>query len=157
MIGNIILIVISVLLFGYLLYALLKAEKLLTMTANGRLQIALFFGAVLLVAKPMGVFLYRVYERHSTWLDRVMRPIEKLTYRVRGMDETKAMRWTEYGAAMLLFSGVSLLLVYLIERVQLWLPWNPQKLANVAPDLAWNTAVSFTTNMNWQAYTPETT
>jgi potassium-transporting ATPase potassium-binding subunit len=127
------------------------------MTANGWLQIAVFFGAVLLVAKPMGVFLYRVYERKSTWLDRVMRPIEKLVYRICGVDETKEMRWTEYGAAMLLFSGVSLLLLYLIERVQVWLPWNPQKLANVAPDLAWNTAVSFTTNTNWQAYTPETT
>jgi K+-transporting ATPase ATPase A chain len=127
------------------------------MTANGWLQIAVFFGAVLLVAKPMGVFLYRVYERKSTWLDRVFRPAEKLIYRVCGVDETKEMRWTEYGAAMLLFSGVSLLLLYLIERVQVWLPWNPQKLANVAPDLAWNTAVSFTTNTNWQAYTPETT
>jgi K+-transporting ATPase ATPase A chain len=127
------------------------------MTANGSLQIAVFFGAVLLVAKPMGVFLYRVYERKSTWLDRVMRPIEKLVYRICGVDETKEMRWTEYGAAMLLFSGVSLLLLYLIERVQVWLPWNPQRLANVAPDLAWNTAVSFTTNTNWQAYTPETT
>ena len=127
------------------------------MTANGWLQIAVFFGAVLLVAKPMGVFLYRVYERKSTWLDRVFGPAEKLIYRVCGVDETKEMRWTEYGAAMLLFSGVSLLLLYLIERVQVWLPWNPQKLANVAPDLAWNTAVSFTTNTNWQAYTPETT
>jgi K+-transporting ATPase A subunit len=123
------------------------------MTANGWLQIALFFGAVLRVAKPMGVFLYRVYKRKSTWLDRVMRPIEKLIYRVCGVDETKEMRWTEYGAAMLLFSGASLLLVYLIERVQLWLPRNPQKLANVAPDPAWNTVVSFTTNTNWQAYT----
>jgi potassium-transporting ATPase potassium-binding subunit len=127
------------------------------MTANGWLQIGLFFAVVLLVAKPMGVYLYRVYERKSTWLDRVFRPVEKLIYRVCGVDETKEMRWTEYGAAMLLFSGVSLLLLYLIERVQLWVPWNPQKLGNVAPDLAWNTAVSFTTNTNWQAYTPETT
>jgi K+-transporting ATPase ATPase A chain len=127
------------------------------MTANGWLQIGLFFAVVLLVAKPVGTYLYRVYERKSTWLDRVLRPIEKLIYRVCGVDETKEMRWTEYGAAMLLFSGVSLLLLYLIERVQVWLPWNPQKLANVAPDLAWNTAVSFTTNTNWQAYTPETT
>jgi K+-transporting ATPase ATPase A chain len=127
------------------------------MTANGWLQIGLFFAAVLLVAKPMGTYLYRVYERKSTLLDRVFRPVEKLIYRVCSVDETKEMRWTEYGVAMLLFSGVSLLLLYLIERVQVWLPWNPQKLANVAPDLAWNTAVSFTTNTNWQAYTPETT
>jgi len=127
------------------------------MTANGWLQIGLFFAAVLLVAKPLGIYLYRVYERKSTWLDRVFRPVEKLIYRVCGVDENKEMRWTEYGVAMLLFSGVSLLLLYLIQRVQLWLPWNPQKLANVAPDLAWNAAVSFTTNTNWQAYTPETT
>ena len=127
------------------------------MTANGWLQIGLFFAAVLLVAKPLGTYLYRVYERKSTWLDYVFRPIEKFIYRVCGVDESKEMRWTEYGVAMLLFSGVTLLLLYLIERVQVWLPWNPQKLANVAPDLAWNTAVSFTTNTNWQAYTPETT
>jgi K+-transporting ATPase ATPase A chain len=73
------------------------------------------------------------------------------------VDENKEMRWTEYGTTMLVFSCVSLILLYLIERLQQWLPWNPQKLANVAPDLAWNTAVSFTTNTNWQAYTPETT
>jgi potassium-transporting ATPase potassium-binding subunit len=127
------------------------------MTANGWLQIGLFFAAVLLVAKPLGTYLYRVYERKSTWLDYVFGPIEKFIYRVCGVDESKEMRWTEYGVAMLLFSGVTLLLLYLIERVQVWLPWNPQKLANVAPDLAWNTAVSFTTNTNWQAYTPETT
>jgi potassium-transporting ATPase potassium-binding subunit len=74
-----------------------------------------------------------------------------------GIDEKKEMRWMEYGVAMLLFSGTSLVLLYLIERVQLWLPWNPQKMPNVAPDLAWNTAVSFTTNTNWQAYSGEST
>jgi K+-transporting ATPase ATPase A chain len=127
------------------------------MTGNGWFQILLFLGVVLLVTKPMGVYLYRVFERKSTWLDPVLRPIERLIYRVCGIEEKKEMKWTEYGIAMLVFSGASLLLLYLIERVQLWLPWNPQKLANVAPDLAWNTAVSFTTNTNWQAYTPEST
>jgi potassium-transporting ATPase potassium-binding subunit len=127
------------------------------MTANGWFQIGLFLGVVLLVTKPLGVYLYRVFERKSTWLDPVFRPVEKLVYRVCGIDETKEMRWTVYGVAMLLFSGVSLSLLYLIERVQAWLPWNPQKLGNVTADLAWNTAVSFTTNTNWQAYTPETT
>jgi potassium-transporting ATPase potassium-binding subunit len=127
------------------------------MTANGWLQIGLFLGIVLLVTKPLGVYLYRVFERKSTWLDAVLRPVEKLVYRSCRIDETKEMGWKEYGVAMLLFSGVSLLLLYLIERVQLWLPWNPQKLGNVAADLAWNTAVSFTTNTNWQSYTPETT
>src|SRR3974390_1319898 len=127
------------------------------MTPNGWFQIALFFFAVLLITKPLGVFLYRVFEGKKTFLDFALRPVERLVYRACGIDETKEMRWTEYGAAMLLFSGASLLLLYLTERVQGWLPWNPQKLANVAPELAWNTAVSFTTNTNWQAYTPETT
>jgi potassium-transporting ATPase potassium-binding subunit len=127
------------------------------MTSNGWFQIAIFFAAVLLVTKPLGVFLWRVFERKSTWLDPVLRPIEKLVYRASGIKEQKEMRWTEYGAAMLTFSGISLILLYLIERVQQWLPFNPQKLGAVAPDLAWNTAVSFTTNTNWQVYTPETT
>ena len=127
------------------------------MTANGWLQIGLFLGVVLLVTKPLGVYLCRVFERKPTWLDPLFRPVEKLVYRVCGVDETKEMRWTEYGATMLVFSGVSLVLLYVIERVQVWLPWNPQKLGNLAVDLAWNTAVSFTTNTNWQAYTPETT
>jgi len=127
------------------------------MTGNGWFQILLFLGVVLLVTKPMGVYLYRVFERKSTWLDPALRPIERLIYRLCGIEEKKEMKWTEYGVAMLVFSAASLLLLYLIERVQLWLPWNPQKLANVGPDLAWNTAVSFTTNTNWQAYTPEST
>jgi len=127
------------------------------MTGNGWFQILLFFGVILLITKPMGVYLYRVFEGKSTWLDPVLRPIERLIYRVCGIEEKKEMKWTEYGVAMLVFSAASLLLLYLIERVQVWLPWNPQNLANVAPDLAWNTAVSFTTNTNWQAYTPEST
>jgi len=127
------------------------------MTGNGWLQILLFFGVVLLITKPVGIYLHRVFERKGTPVDFVLRPIERLIYWTCGVDETKEMRWTGYGVAMLLFSGVSLLVLYLMERVQLWLPWNPQKIANVAPDLAWNTAVSFTTNTNWQSYTPETT
>jgi potassium-transporting ATPase potassium-binding subunit len=127
------------------------------MTGNGWFQIFLFFCLVLAVTKPLGSFLYRVYERKSTFLDPVLRPIERLIYRVCGVDDTKEMDWKGYGFAMLLFSGVSLLLLYVIERTQQWLPLNPQKLPNVAPDLAWNTAVSFTTNTNWQAYVPEST
>jgi potassium-transporting ATPase potassium-binding subunit len=103
----------------------------------------------------MGIYMYRVFERKATFLDFALRPIERLIYRCCGVDETKETGWLEYGVGMLLFSGVSLLLLYLIERMQLWLPWNPQKLANVAPDLAWNTAVSFTTNTNWQSYSGE--
>ena len=127
------------------------------MTANGWLQILLYFGAVLVVTKPMGVFLYRVFEGKPTFLDFALRPVEQLVYRACGIDEKKEMRWREYGTAMLLFSGASLVLLYLIERMQQWLPWNPQKMPNVAPDLAWNTAVSFTTNTNWQAYSGEST
>jgi K+-transporting ATPase ATPase A chain len=127
------------------------------MTGNGWFQIFLFFCLVLAVTKPLGNFLYRVYERKPTFLDPVLRPIERLIYRVCGVDDTKEMDWKGYGLSMLLFSGVSLLILYLIERTQQWLPWNPEKLANVAPDLAWNTAVSFTTNTNWQSYVPEST
>ena len=127
------------------------------MTGNGWFQIFIFSGLILLLTKPLGMFLYRVYERKPTFLDPLLRPIERLIYRVCGVDETKEMDWKGYGIAMLLFSGASLLLTYLVERTQQWLPWNPQKLANVAPDLAWNTAVSFTTNTNWQSYVPEST
>jgi potassium-transporting ATPase potassium-binding subunit len=125
------------------------------MTGFGWFQIFLYFVALLLVTKPMGAYLYRVLDHKRTALDFVLRPIEKLIYRVCGIDEDKEMRWLEYGTAMLLFSGASLVLLYIFERAQLWLPWNPQKLANVAPDLAWNTAVSFTTNTNWQSYSGE--
>jgi len=127
------------------------------MTANGWFQIGLFVAVIFLLTKPLGVFLVLVFERKRTILDPVLRPIEKFLYRITGIDENKEMPWTEYGISMLLFSGVSMLLLYLMERIQHWLPLNPQKLANVAPDLAWNTAASFTTNTNWQAYTPETT
>ncbi len=127
------------------------------MTANGWFQIGLYVLVLFLITKPVGIFLTRVFEREKTILDPLLRPVERLIYRLCGVDENKEMRWTEYGTTMLVFSGVSLILLYLFERLQLWLPWNPQKLGNVAPDLAWNTAVSFTTNTNWQAYTPEVT
>lgn len=127
------------------------------MTANGWFQIGLYVVVLFLITKPVGIFLVRVFEREKTFLDFVLRPVERLIYRICGVDESKEMRWTEYGTAMLVFSAASLILLYLMERLQLWLPWNPQKLGNVAPDLAWNTAVSFTSNTNWQAYTPEVT
>ncbi len=127
------------------------------MTANGWFQIGLYLLAIFLVTKPLGIFMTRVFSREKTFPDPVLRPMERLIYRLCGIDEKHEMHWTEYGAAMLLFSGVSLILLYLMERIQPWLPLNPQHFANVAPDLAWNTAVSFTTNTNWQAYVPETT
>jgi K+-transporting ATPase ATPase A chain len=127
------------------------------MTANGWFQILLFFALVLLCAKPAGLYMARVFERESTWLDILLRPIERLIYKLTGIDESHEMRWTEYSVAMLLFSLVTLVVTYAIERLQHALPLNPQHLANVAPDLALNTAASFTTNTNWQAYVPEQT
>ncbi|QHN02244.1 potassium-transporting ATPase subunit KdpA [Granulicella sp. WH15] len=127
------------------------------MTANGWLQVFLFFGLVLISAKPMGLYMVRVFERRRTYVDIVFRPIEQLIYKLTGIDENHEMRWTEYSIAMLLFSLVSLLVTYGIERLQHLLPLNPQHLPGVAADLAWNTAVSFTTNTNWQSYVPEAT
>ena len=125
------------------------------MTWNGWLQIFLYFAVVLLVTKPLGVFMTKVFSRERTWFDPVVRPLEKLLYKLTGVDENREMRWKEYSIAMLLFSGVSMLVLYLIERVQYWLPPNPQKMVGVPPDLAFNTAASFTTNTNWQFYTGE--
>ena len=127
------------------------------MTNNGWFQILFFLLVVLALTKPLGAFMTRVFNREKTFLDPILRPIEKLLYRLTGVDETKEMRWTEYAGAMLMFSGVSMVVLYLLQRVQSFLPLNPQKLPPVAPDLAFNTAVSFTTNTNWQAYVPETT
>jgi potassium-transporting ATPase potassium-binding subunit len=127
------------------------------MTANGWFQIGLFVVIIFLITKPLGVFLARVFSGEKTFLDPVLRPIEKLLYRLTGIDETHEMRWTEYAVAMLLFSGVSMVLLYLMERMQRFLPLNPQKFANLEPGLAFGTAASFTTNTNWQAYSGEST
>jgi K+-transporting ATPase ATPase A chain len=128
------------------------------MTANGWIQIVIFLALILAVTKPMGVFMTRVFNRERTFMDPVLRPVERLIYRTTGVDETHEMRWTEYAFSMLLFSAVSMLLLYLMQRVQGHLPFNPQKFAGVTPEhLAWNTAASFTTNTNWQAYSGETT
>ncbi len=128
------------------------------MTINGWLQILVFLGLILAVTKPLGVFMARVFARERTFLDPVLRPIERVLYRVTGVDETHEMRWTEYATAMLLFSAVSMLVLYLIQRIQGVLPFNPQHLGAVTPEhLAFNTAASFTTNTNWQAYSGETT
>jgi potassium-transporting ATPase potassium-binding subunit len=127
------------------------------MTANGWFQILFFLVVIFLVTKPLGIFMARVFNREKTFLDPVFRPIEKLVYRLTGIDETREMRWTDYTIAMLLFSGVSMALLYLLERTQKWLPLNPQKLPNVESGLAFGTAASFTTNTNWQSYVPEST
>jgi potassium-transporting ATPase potassium-binding subunit len=127
------------------------------MTANGWFQICFFFALILVCAKPLGLYMARVFEREHTFADRIFRPIERLIYRLSGIDEKHEMAWTEYAIVMLLFSLVTMLATYAIERLQGILPLNPQHLAAVAPDLALNTAASFTTNTNWQSYVPETT
>jgi K+-transporting ATPase ATPase A chain len=128
------------------------------MTANGWFQILLFFVLVALVTKPLGKFMTRVFNRERTLLDPVLRPIERLIYRLTWVDESHEMGWKEYCVSMLLFSAVSMLVLYAMERLQGYLPLNPQKLGGVNPPaLAFNTAASFTTNTNWQNYAGETT
>ncbi|MEO8075077.1 MAG: potassium-transporting ATPase subunit KdpA [Acidobacteriota bacterium] len=127
------------------------------MTLNGWLQILFFLLAIFLVTPLLGGYMARVFTRRRTWLDPVLRPFERLVYRLTGVDETHDMRWTEYAGAVLLFSAVSMAVLYAMQRLQHVLPWNPQRFGAVAPALAFNTAVSFTTNTNWQAYGGEST
>lgn len=131
------------------------------MTINGWLQILLFFAVILAVTKPLGVFMANVFNREKTFLDPVLRPVERLIYRLTGVNEEREMKWTEYAISMLLFSGVSMLVLYLIQRLQGVLPFNPQQLPGVDSDSfagsSFNTAASFTTNTNWQSYVPEVT
>ena len=128
------------------------------MTINGWLQIFVFLALIFAVTKPLGVFMTRVFAGERTFLDPVLRPVERLLYRVTGVDEKHEMRWTEYATSMLLFSAVSMLVLYVMQRLQRVLPFNPQHFAAVTPEhLAFNTAASFTTNTNWQAYSGETT
>lgn len=127
------------------------------MTTNGWFQILFFLVLIFLVTKPLGVFMAKVFSRERTFMDPVLRPLERLLYRLTGVDENYEMRWTEYAIAMLLFSMVSMVVLYLLQRLQIYLPFNPQKLAGVTPThVAFNTAASFTTNTNWQAYAGET-
>src|ERR1700679_2937924 len=127
------------------------------MTLNGWLQFAVFCIILLASVRPVGAYMARVLEGERTWLDPILRPIERLIYKLSGVNAKEEMNWRQYAFAMLGFSAVTLVVTYAIERLQVHLPWNPQGLANVGPDLAWNTAVSFTTNTNWQSYSPETT
>ena len=127
------------------------------MTTNGWIQIFVFLALILAITKPLGAFMAKVFSGERTFVDPVARPIERFLYRVTGVDEKHEMRWTEYAFTMLLFSGATMLLLYLIERVQQFLPWNPQKFGAVGQALAFNTAASFTTNTNWQNYSGEST
>jgi len=113
------------------------------------LKIVVYFALILAVAKPLGVYMARLFTREKSYA------VERAIYRLGGIDETKEQSWSAYTIAMLMFSAVTLFLTYAIERLQHLLPLNPDKLGAVAPDLAWNTAVSFTTNTNWQAYSGE--
>jgi potassium-transporting ATPase potassium-binding subunit len=127
------------------------------MTANGWLQFVVYSIVLILTVRPVGLYLARVFEGERTWLDPLLRPIERLIYKLCGVNAENEMNWREYAFAMLGFSAVSMFLTYAIERLQALLPFNPQGLAAVGTDLAWNTAASFTTNTNWQFYTPEAT
>jgi K+-transporting ATPase ATPase A chain len=127
------------------------------MTVNGWLQFAVYSLILLATVRPVGIYMARVFEGESTWLDPVLRPIERLIYKLSGVHAEREMTWYQYAYATLGFSAATLVLTYIVERVQLFLPWNPQHLANVGPDLAWDTAASFTTNTNWQSYSPEGT
>jgi K+-transporting ATPase ATPase A chain len=127
------------------------------MSLNGWLQIGVFLIAVVLLTPPLGAYMARVFTGRRTWLDPVLGPLERLLYRLTIVDPARGMRWTEYALSLVLVSAVSMLVLYAMQRLQGVLPWNPQRLGAVAPDLAFNTAVSFTTNTNWQAYAGETT
>src|SRR4051812_15816428 len=127
------------------------------MTLNGWLQILFFLGALVLVTPVIGAYMSRVFMRQRTLLDPLIGPVERLIYRLTGVDDQREMRWTEYAGALLLFSVVSMLVLYAMQRLQASLPFNPQGFAGVPPDLAFNTAASFTTNTNWQSYSGEST
>ena len=125
------------------------------MTFNGFVQLAIFFLVLLALTKPIGVYLTRVFSGEKTFISRVFGPIERLIYRLCRVDAASEQHWTVYTGAMLMFSVVSLLVLYALQRLQYYLPLNPQQFTGVKEDLAFNTAVSFTTNTNWQAYSGE--
>jgi len=120
------------------------------MTANGVIQILLFFGIVLALTKPLGAYMARVFNREQTFLDPVLGPIERLIYRVSGVKPDVEQHWTTYTIAMLLFNVAGLLVLYAMQRLQHLLPLNPQALGPISEDSSFNTAVSFTSNTNWQ-------
>ena len=127
------------------------------MTFNGYVQIALFIVVLLALVKPLGIYMARVYEGQSVGINRVLGPFERLLYRLFGVRETDEMGWKGYALAVLLFNLMSLLVVYGLQRLQAVLPLNPQELGAVTPDSAFNTAISFASNTNWQGYGGETT
>jgi K+-transporting ATPase ATPase A chain len=129
------------------------------MTNIGVLQIAVFFGILLLLTKPLGLFMARLFQGERTFLHPVLRPVERLVYKLCGIREDAEQRWTQYAGGILSFSVFAFLFVFVIQRLQGFLPFNPQGFTGklVTPDLAFNTAISFVTNTNWQAYSGEST
>jgi K+-transporting ATPase ATPase A chain len=127
------------------------------MPINAIIQVGVFFILVTLISIPLGLYMARVFSGQRTFLDPIAGPIERLIYRFCGINPGVEQTWVEYTVAMLLFSAVGMLLLYGMERLQYYLPWNPQGFTGVASDLAFNTAASFTTNTNWQAYGGEST
>jgi K+-transporting ATPase ATPase A chain len=127
------------------------------MVWNAVLQVGIFFLLVTVISVPLGLYMARVFAEERTFLDPVLRPVERAIYRLCGVHPATEMTWGEYTIAILWFSLVGMLVLYALERLQGLLPFNPQGLAGLAPDLAFNTAASFTTNTNWQAYSGETT
>ncbi len=121
------------------------------------LQLILYLVVLIALAKPLGLYMSRVYQGEHTFLDPVLRPVEKLIYRLSGVHPGEEMNWKVYAFAMLLFNGLGLFIVYVLQRLQGFLPLNPQGFGAVSPASAWNTAVSFVTNTNWQGYGGETT
>ncbi len=127
------------------------------MTLNGWLQIGLFCLAILICVKPLGFYMARLFEGERVFLSPLLAPVERVLYRLCGIRENSEQRWTQYTIAMLVFSVAGFLSLYTMQRLQAVLPFNPHNLGAVAPDLAFNTSVSFITNTNWQAYAGETT
>ncbi len=127
------------------------------MTPIGLIQIALFVIALIVLAKPLGLYMANVYEGNATLAQRVLGPAERLIYRLLGVNPNQEMNWKTYAIAMLLFSAAGMILLYLLQRLQHLLPLNPQGFGPVTPDSSFNTASSFTTNTNWQGYAGETT
>ena len=121
----------------------------------GLLQIAVYVALLILLTKPLGVYMARVFKRERTLLDPVLRPIENLIYRACGVDPQREMRWTTYTATMLVFSFVGLLILYAMLRLQRFHPWNAAHAPGMSPDMAFNTAAGFVSNTNWQAYSGE--
>src|SRR6201747_3261373 len=127
------------------------------MTFNGWLQIALYCALLILITRPLGGYMTRVFNGERTLLSPWLRPRERGLYRISGVDEAEEQHWVTYAIAMLAFSFAGFIVLYALQRLQAVLPFNPQHLDPISPDLAFNTSVSFVTNTNWQSYVPETT